>query len=113
MWDAWKKGFDAWESATAQYMELVLKSPLVLWPAGMSDVLTLLADEHFAHLELEVLRQPNCLAAIVQEYLGGAVHLMPRINDVYGIVYATDSVVNALRVQAVEIVMAIVSYNVI
>ena len=35
MWDQWKKGFDAWESATAQYMELVLKSPLVLWPAGV------------------------------------------------------------------------------
>jgi hypothetical protein len=35
MWDAWKKGFDAWENATAQYMELVMKSPLVLWPAGM------------------------------------------------------------------------------
>ena len=34
MWDAWKKGFDAWENATAQYMELVLQSPLVLWPAG-------------------------------------------------------------------------------
>ena len=35
MWDTWKKGFDAWEGATAQYFELVLKSPLVLWPAGM------------------------------------------------------------------------------
>jgi hypothetical protein len=35
MWETWKKGFDAWENATAQYLELVLKSPLVLWPAGM------------------------------------------------------------------------------
>ena len=32
--DEWKKGFDAWESATAEYMEKVLKSPLVLTPAG-------------------------------------------------------------------------------
>jgi hypothetical protein len=33
-WDMWKKGFDAWESATAQYMEQVLKNPLVLGPSG-------------------------------------------------------------------------------
>lgn len=33
-WDIWKKGFDAWESATAQYMEQVLKNPLVLGPSG-------------------------------------------------------------------------------
>lgn len=34
MWDTWKKGFDAWENATAKYLEIVLKSPLVLEPAG-------------------------------------------------------------------------------
>lgn len=33
-WDLWKKGFDAWESATAKYLESVLRSPLVLEPAG-------------------------------------------------------------------------------
>jgi hypothetical protein len=32
--DQWKKGFDAWENATAEYLETVLKSPLVLSPAG-------------------------------------------------------------------------------
>lgn len=32
--DEWKKGFDAWENATAEYLETVLKSPLVLTPAG-------------------------------------------------------------------------------
>ncbi|MCK6545062.1 hypothetical protein L6R52_04285 [Myxococcota bacterium] len=32
--DQWKKGFDVWENATAQYMEQVLKSPLVLGPSG-------------------------------------------------------------------------------
>lgn len=32
--DQWKKGFDAWEAATAEYLETVLKSPLVLTPAG-------------------------------------------------------------------------------
>ncbi len=32
--DEWKKGFDAWENATAEYLEKVLKSPLVLTPAG-------------------------------------------------------------------------------
>lgn len=32
--DEWKKGFDAWESATAAYVETVIKSPLVLTPAG-------------------------------------------------------------------------------
>jgi hypothetical protein len=33
-WDAWKKGFDAWENATAQLMEQWMKSPLVLGPSG-------------------------------------------------------------------------------
>jgi len=33
-WDQWKKGFDAWENATAKYMEEVMKSPLVLGPSG-------------------------------------------------------------------------------
>ena len=34
MWDLWKKGFNAWESATAQYTEALLKSPLLLGPSG-------------------------------------------------------------------------------
>ena len=34
MWDMWKKGFYAWESATAQYMEQVLTSPATLTPSG-------------------------------------------------------------------------------
>jgi hypothetical protein len=33
-WNEWKKGFDAWESTTAQYLEEVLKSPLFLAPSG-------------------------------------------------------------------------------
>ncbi len=33
-WDAWKKSFDSWENATAQYLEQWLKSPMVLGPAG-------------------------------------------------------------------------------
>jgi len=32
--DEWKKGFDVWENQTAEYLEQVLKSPLVLTPAG-------------------------------------------------------------------------------
>jgi hypothetical protein len=34
LWDTWKKGFDAWESTTAKYLERALKSPLLLGPAG-------------------------------------------------------------------------------
>lgn len=34
VWDLWKKGFDAWENATAKYAEKVLESPLVLVPGG-------------------------------------------------------------------------------
>ncbi len=34
MWDTFKKGFDAWENATAKYLELWLKSPMVLGPSG-------------------------------------------------------------------------------
>lgn len=33
-WDYWKKGFDAWEDATAKYVEQWLKSPFVLGPSG-------------------------------------------------------------------------------
>jgi hypothetical protein len=33
-WDAWKKGFDTWEDATAKLFETWLKSPLVLGPSG-------------------------------------------------------------------------------
>lgn len=34
LWDTWKQGFDAWEEATAQYLEQVLRNPSVLGPAG-------------------------------------------------------------------------------
>ncbi len=33
-WDMWKKGFDAWEKATAAYLEQVMQSPAVLGPSG-------------------------------------------------------------------------------
>lgn len=32
--DEWKKGFDVWENQTAELLEKVLKSPIVLTPAG-------------------------------------------------------------------------------
>lgn len=34
LWDLWKKGFAAWESTTASYLEKVLVNPGVLGPAG-------------------------------------------------------------------------------
>ena len=34
VWDLWKKGFAAWETATATYLEQVLSNPAVLGPAG-------------------------------------------------------------------------------
>lgn len=34
IWDTWKKGFDSWENATAQYVEHWMKSPLLLQPMG-------------------------------------------------------------------------------
>jgi hypothetical protein len=35
IWDMWKKGFDAWEMATAKYVEQWMKSPLLLFPSGV------------------------------------------------------------------------------
>ncbi|MBX3203671.1 MAG: hypothetical protein KF764_01320 [Labilithrix sp.] len=35
IWDLWKKGFYAWEDATAKYVEGWTKSPLLLGPSGM------------------------------------------------------------------------------
>jgi hypothetical protein len=34
LWEMWKKGFDAWENATAQHTEQLLKSPWLLGPSG-------------------------------------------------------------------------------
>lgn len=34
-WDLYKKGFDAWESATAAFVEKALENPLLLGPSGM------------------------------------------------------------------------------
>ena len=34
MWEMWKKGFYAWENATAEYAEQWMRSPLVLKPSG-------------------------------------------------------------------------------
>jgi len=33
-WEFGKKAFDAWENATAQLLETILKSPLILVPSG-------------------------------------------------------------------------------
>lgn len=33
-WDLWKQGFDAWENATAEYLEGLLKNESLLAPAG-------------------------------------------------------------------------------
>ena len=44
LWDQWKKGFDAWESKTAVYMEQVLKSPVVLEPMGQMLTATMKAN---------------------------------------------------------------------
>ena len=35
IWDTWKKGFFAWEDATARYLEQVVKSPILLAPSGV------------------------------------------------------------------------------
>ena len=34
-WDLWKKRFDVWEASTAQHLETVLRSPVVLRPTGV------------------------------------------------------------------------------
>lgn len=34
IWETWKKGFNGWENATAQWAETCLKSPWVLEPAA-------------------------------------------------------------------------------
>ena len=33
-WETWKKGFAAWEGATAKYLEKVMADPAVLGPSG-------------------------------------------------------------------------------
>ena len=43
IWEFWKKGFDAWEEATARYVERWIESPLVLGPSGKLLELTMKA----------------------------------------------------------------------
>jgi len=33
-WTTWKRGFDAWEQATAKFTEQLMSSPLLLEPSG-------------------------------------------------------------------------------
>jgi hypothetical protein len=33
-WDMWKKSFDVWENETAKFLEVVMKSPVMLGPSG-------------------------------------------------------------------------------
>jgi hypothetical protein len=33
-WDLWKKGFEAWEQATAEYLDTVMRNEAVLEPSG-------------------------------------------------------------------------------
>ena len=33
-WEMWKKGFEVWEKATADYLDNVMRNPAVLGPAG-------------------------------------------------------------------------------
>lgn len=35
IWETWKKGFFAWEAATAKVMEEWMRSPLLVWPSGI------------------------------------------------------------------------------
>ncbi len=35
IWNLWKKGFYAWEDATAKYLEHWMKNPLLLAPSGI------------------------------------------------------------------------------
>jgi hypothetical protein len=35
LWDLWKKGFYAWEDATAKYVEQCMQSPLLLGSGGL------------------------------------------------------------------------------
>ncbi|MEO6418984.1 MAG: hypothetical protein ABIP39_06230 [Polyangiaceae bacterium] len=34
LWDTWKKGFDAWENATAKQIETIMKNPMILGSSG-------------------------------------------------------------------------------
>lgn len=42
-WELFRKSFDVWEDATARYLEHVLRSPLVLTPAGAALTATMKA----------------------------------------------------------------------
>ena len=43
IWETWKKGFDMWESKTAEALETMLKSPAVLQPMGSLLTMTMKA----------------------------------------------------------------------
>lgn len=41
VWEQWKKGFELWETKTAEMFEHVLKSPAVLQPMGSTMTATM------------------------------------------------------------------------
>ena len=88
-WDTWKKGFDAWESVTAKYLESVLRSPLVLEPAGAALTATMKAKaarekaiaQLWAALGLPTRRDQERILHALNQIQSRLIDLEERLED--------------------------------
>jgi len=78
MWDQWKKAFDAWESATAKWVEEWMKSPLVLMPSGALLTVAMKAKKSADDAKAQVWAQMGLPTKRDQER---ALHLLNQLQS--------------------------------
>src|SRR5688572_13895696 len=76
---------DVLHECVRRYRTAIKVRPPIRWAGRQNHIFTLFANENFVGAELELLRQPHSLAAIVHEHLGSSLHglFLPRTGAVY------------------------------
>jgi hypothetical protein len=78
MWDQWKKAFDAWEAATAKWVEEWMKSPLVLGPSGAMLTMAMKAKKAADDVKEQVWAQAGLPTKRDQER---ALHMLNQLQS--------------------------------
>jgi hypothetical protein len=78
MWSQWKQAFDAWENATAKWVEEWMKSPLVLGPSGAMLTVAMKAKKATDDAKAQVWAQMGLPTKRDQER---ALHLLNQLQS--------------------------------
>ncbi len=89
LWQLWKQGFDTWEQSTAKLFETVLKSPLVLEPAGkmLSTAMKLKKQvddamaEAWAKAQLPTRREQERMLHVLNQVQSRLIDLEEKLED--------------------------------